>query len=422
MTDFWLYKWMDEYGVASQEDGRRLLKPGSSAVRRLADIAASVTWEPLAPYRSESSAILAGRGIDLSGDLDCCHLACQIDQVDALFRRTLHYFDRIIISGPPAHRFVDGLERADEQALYNLVEHVAALLYLRRIGVTNLAVFVQKPPACQEHYVQHATDAGLIDLIERAKPWVERLAREGEVIFLRAHEDHWHFQFSHPDLEHNVFSVVGSTPDCTRPSKRDIAEVVHARYVAHLVSDVTASRALSVPLGASVQLHEDVLVTGAPPTVTVEDVAFDLYLPVLEDLPINDVARLRRDEWEYFEAFRQALLYAIEQRLHDGSPSLAVAERVAREVLDPALADLDKRLRVAERVATRKSAASIAIGGVVTTVGLLTGAPMVTAAGVAAMGTSVAAAHKYFEERGLIESSDMYWLWHLHRTVASRKH
>lgn len=422
MPAFWLYEWIDEYDVRSVDDARRLLRPGSAATRRLHDLAAEVTWGPLPAYDGGGVALVAGRGIDLSGDLDCCHAVCQTRQVDALFGRTLHYFDEVVVSGPPSHRYVEPLENEDEGALVNLAHHVEALLYLRDVGVADLVRFVEKPPACVQHLSQHAREAGLVELVERTAPWVERLVAEGRVDTLTQHEDHWHFQFTHRDLEHSVWDVVSARDDGSQPTPRDIAEVVCALYSAHLVSDVVAARQLGLPLGAAVQLHEDVLAKGQFAKPRVEDVAFDLYLPVIEDLPLRDVVRLRHDEWEHFEAFRRAVSSAIVERIDDDSTAEVVADRVAREVLEPSLMALDKRLRVAERALERKAATSVVAGTVAVTIGLVTGAPLVVGAGVAAMGTSISAAHKYIEDRGGIESDDLYWLWRLNQTAAGHRH
>ncbi len=416
MPDFWLYEWIDEYEVGSTEEARKLLRPRSRSLRRLHELAAAVEWGPLAPYEGVGSALLAGRGIDLSGDLDCCHEVCQTKQVDELFGRALHYFDNLVIAGPPAYRYVDDLAGGDDQALHNLGEHVAALLYIRKIGADDLVTFVQKPPACAAHYEEHAREAGLDLLVERSQPWIAELARAGRVLSLEKHGEHWHFQFGHPQLEHHVWSTVPSREDGGEPTARDIAEAVCARYIAHLVSDVVAAGQLGLPLGASVEMHEDVLANARVASASVEDVAYELRLPLLENLPVRDVVKLRHDEWEYFESFRNALGAAIEKRLRDeGGDAAVVAERVAKEVLEPELIKLDRRLRVAARSFQRRAATSMVVGGVATTIGLITGVPLIAGAGIAALGTSLPAAHKYFEEQGSIESENMYWLWRLQR-------
>jgi hypothetical protein len=413
VTDqFWLYRWLDEHEITSSEQAKSLLRPRSRAVRRLHELAAADPLGQLPPYQGDGAALVAGRGIDLSGDLDCCQDVRQRTQVDVLFGRVLHYFDEIVVAGPPAHRYAKSLETADQGTLDNIAEHVAALLYLREIGAADMLIFVQKPPAREEDYRQHAADAGVLDVIDGASHWIDRLADHGEIKALQAHADHWHYTFIHQDLEHLASGVIASGTGGEAPDLRDVAESVFARYASHLVSDVVTARSMALPLGSSVQLHEEALARTTSSS-TVGDVAFDLVLPVLDTLPIRDVIRLRQDEWEYFDRFRSSLTQAIEERLSTGESSAAVAADVARSVIEPAINDIDRRLHVAQRVLDRKLGASAVFGGAVTTIGLLAGAPLIVGAGIAAMGTSLSAAYKYFEDKGSIELNDMYFLWRL---------
>jgi hypothetical protein len=417
-NDFWLYRWLDEFELNSSTDVEKLLQPSAKAVKRLHEIAASQPWQPPEPYSRAGPAIVAGRGIDLSGDLDCCHRVCQTRQVDALFGRALHYFDEIVVAGPPAHRYARDLEDPDTVTLSRIAEHAAALLYLRELGVDSMVSFVQKLPACEEHFRVHTEEAGLSGLIDQASDWVDRLAKNGTVEDLHEHDDHWHYTFSHHDLEHTVWGVVPGPEDGTSPTRRSIAEGVFVQYAAHLVSDVLSARYMELPLGTSVRMHGDVLSrTGPPKTVT--DVAFDLRLPVLEELPIRDIVRIRQDEWEYFESFRHALTRAIAERLSSDPTSPSIAEEVKRDVIDPAVLDIAARLRSVERVMDKKIYAAIGVGDLVTTVGVLTAAPLIVGAGVVAFGSSLQAVQKYFEDKGAIELSDMYFLWQL-EMAASR--
>lgn len=421
MAEFWLYRWMDEFDVKSNKDvGRLLCTSNRKALEALDEIASQETWRPLEAHAGSPFSLVAGRGIDLSGDLDCCHRVCQTRQVDQLFGRVLHYFDEIVVAGPPAHRFAGQIATGDEHVLHNLAEHVATLLYLRRIGAAEMLTFVQKPPACAQHYLQHAEEAGLTSVVEHARPWAQHLLEAGEIVSLRRHDDHWDFQFNHPDLEHSVWDAVAADGDA-RPEPSAVVDVVFARYLSHLVSDVATARGLSLPLGASIQVHEDLLgLTNRPPRA--DDVAFELNLPVLSELPVRDVIRLRADETEYFLKFRDALEVAIRERLAAGESARDAASKIEKEIIEPALNDIAARLRSAERAVDRKIGAAIGFGAVAATVGVIGGAPLVVGAGVAAMGTSVSAAQKYFDDKGSVELADMYFLWRLETLAAKHKH
>lgn len=176
------------------------------------------------------------------------------------------------------------------------------------------------------------------------------------------------------------------------------------------MSDITAAQQLRQPLGAGVRMHENALRDEA---LTVGDVAFELQLPVLDELPIWDIVKIRQDGSEYFRNFQHSLSAAIEERLSDDAVSQALADEVTRDVIEPDVARIAARLRSAESSLKRKAGTSVALGALTTTVGVVIGAPLVVAAGIAAVGTSLPAAHKYFDDKRSVELSDMYFLWRL---------
>jgi hypothetical protein len=144
------------------------------------------------------------------------------------------------------------------------------------------------------------------------------------------------------------------------------------------------------------------------------DVAFNLQLPTLNNLPLSELLKIRQDEWVYFDRFRQSLKEAIRQRVSSDAASPAVvAEQIYEDVIEPGLNDVTRRLDVVQKALDRKLATGIAIGGLITTVGVITGAPLIIGAGIAAMGSSVPVAQKYFDDKGSIELADMYFLWRL---------
>lgn len=108
---FWLYEWIDERGITSIKKAERLLKD-SRQVALLQERAAAVpfTTEPLDPGAGELE-LLGGRGVDLSGELDCFAWECRKAQVDKLLAHVWHYFDRVVVVGPSAHRVSGELEQ-----------------------------------------------------------------------------------------------------------------------------------------------------------------------------------------------------------------------------------------------------------------------------------------------------------------------
>jgi hypothetical protein len=405
---FWLYQWMDERGVSSVDSAERLLRqPKELAILHERAAGVPYTTEPI-DHTPGDFQLIGGRGIDLSGELDCFAWPCRKKQVDFLLARIWHYFDRVVVVGPGAFRVAQELEGGSPAEVSDrLVSDIRMLLYLREIGAEPLLLFRQKPPACEVHVAQHAEEAGLVAALGRLDAYAEQLARESK-IETQPHDDHVHYTFVHPRFEHTVWGVVEPAGG---DLNQEIARAVLDRYMAHLTSDVRAARMLGLPLASTVQLHGDLLGM-TPQAPSAAQVMFDLELPVVDGLDIKTLIRLREEEREHFERFRIALRVAANARLDDGDGDPAAAAlKIQQEVIDPALSDINVRLKVAAEVATQKTRGTTRLGAALIACGVYFGEPTITAAGIVAAGASVQATMKKVDDVGQARLSDMFFLW-----------
>jgi hypothetical protein len=283
-------------------------------------------------------------------------------------------------------------------------------------------LFRQKPPACVLHYKQHLGETNLDGLLDNASWLIDQLAEQGELVEIRQHDDHWHYTFVHPMLEHTQWGSFGLEEGSTNPAtdpNRAVAEAVFKEYSAHLVSDVRTAKYLTSPLAASVSLHSEVL-DQPRAEATEAEVALELSLPVLEGVPAAELLKVRRDEALSFERFRHSLRAAIQERLSNvqGGSSAEVASSVAEEVINPALNDIQQRLGAAQELLAKKSAVSLGLGAISTTIGLIAGMPLLLPAGVAWGLLPGQHYMKYLEEKRDIQLSDMYFLWRQEQVVA----
>jgi len=403
---YWLRDWMHEHDVKSMRDARKALAD-DTALKRLQQYAHAA--EAQQTVGVAANAVVAGRGIDLSNDLECPHWDCKRKQVDRLFGWVWHYFDQIAVTVASPLRY--SKPEAVGASLNVLEGHLQMLLYLREIGAEDLLVFVQKPPECEVHALQHLREAGLdIDDAEE-----ERLARD---LLLQAklstfqHEDHLHYMFTHPMFEHSVDGALEPGFDMNHPDfGHRVARAVVRRYAAHLASDIRAATDVGAPLGCVLGFHS-VLLARRSAQAAPDDVALRLSLPVLDGLPARDIVRLRNDEHESFVKFRTALNVAMRERTKSAGSSTAdvIAREIDRDVLEPALADITQRLKAAESVLAKKATLSIALSTFATTCGLMASTPLLLTAGVALAATAVGAEAKYVEERRDVQLSDMYFL------------
>ena len=98
-SSYWLFSWLNEHGITNVGQAGRLLAE-SREVERLREIAAGATY-PAA--QAGAFSILAGKGVDLSGVLDCHSARCRRRQVDELFEKAWFYFDRIVVADAVGH-------------------------------------------------------------------------------------------------------------------------------------------------------------------------------------------------------------------------------------------------------------------------------------------------------------------------------
>jgi hypothetical protein len=418
IEDFWLYKWIDEFGLSRNDDRLTHLLKDHKAVARLHNLAEAETFEMPPAYEGPDNALVAGRSIDLSDDLDCCFKVSRIWQINRDFPRVLHYFDRLVIAGPSAEKYADVLQHPLPRYLTQLANHVDGLLYLREIGADEIVEFQPKVPISPKNYKQLAKKFDVNSAIEGAAEFIEILAREGSVSDLRqcSAGDHWHFSFYHPMLAHSNMQVLWQRK---KPTKKQMARAVYDEHASLFTSDVISARMMELPLGVDGELHTTMLAKNRHESL-IGETAMKLYLPVLEGLPVRDIICLRKDEYEHFEKFQLALRTAIKAQLAEAGndPERAAAE-VQREIIDPAISDIHLRLRAAESSLTKKISVSISVGSAVTVVGAVGAIPPVMGTligtGLAAGATSIAALHTYFDRKKDIELSDMYFLWLLEK-------
>jgi hypothetical protein len=411
---FWLFNWLDSYGITSLEIAQRILddKRALNDLKEMAELAS----ENSKPSDSIHTSIVAGRGLDLSGHLDCPALECRLRQVDKLFRKAWHYFDRILVADSVAHitsKHWDWVLKYPTR----LLPEIGILLYLRQIGASDLVEFIEKPP-CYGDWRIYAKKVGLHKIIKPADSLARTLIKEGKIIFHRASTEYLEYLLKHEyfDLAPIVRLEINQYKDMPEaPLRKAIVKEAMRQVIPHLTSDIIASRESGVPLGCTMPFYGKLLSYGAnKPSPT--DVAFNLNLPVLQEIPIELLIKIRRDEQESFHRFQDSLRLAIKEQMRELPSARAeeISNQIRVDIIEPQLRQIRDRLRAAQKTVVKKTAVGVFMGTLVTTCGILAdiGGPPAVAAGVGAMVTAEAAATaKYIEEEQQIALSDMYFLW-----------
>lgn len=408
----WLYEWIDEEGIRKPGDYIKAVRKRGS-FDRLRELSDNVFSDPTIPTRNAGSSILAGCKLDLSGNFTCPDFNCQAPIVDNLFGRVWHYFDSVVIDEPT----LDERLFSGEDDVYDLLNYVKLLLYLRDIGAERYVQFTHKVGGmCSDHFRKHAEERGLgLELLfdeQFEREVVRKLKSEGHFNVSFRPDEGWYYQIRHPDTG-LLSGVVAHSDKARRPNSEEVARDAYGRYCVGLISDVSASRALGLPL---LQVAEARWTPEAAKAETVDDhiVALNLKLPVLTHVPVKEVLKYREDNSASFELLRSALRQAIREQIargDSGSPE-EVANAVITEYVQPELAKIEVQLSGIKKTLARKINAHIVVGGAAVGVGVIDSIPLLIGATAAAAAVSVAQIiNKQADNKQAIEDSPWYFLW-----------
>jgi len=415
---YWLNDWVNEYEIKSVDEIERLLRsPGS--ISRFVELAEAVPKYTHSVRPVNSLAVTAGAGIDLSGRMNCICSKCWLKQTQS-WTSILHYFDRIVVEGLSPSFFLGNMEKFPPEQHYSdfqreISRHVAILLHLKEMGIEKYLIFKDKPttlcPNCANK-VAGKSGLGSYRDEELLAQVATRLASEARINteYRNGIWRYWVYHRFFPDYAGG--STVGAADQ--PPSREEIAKRVVRKYAASSIMDVLHASNLRTPLVRAIETSWLTSRDNSDREVAhLNDVILNMNLPILTDISVYDLIKLREDESESFEAFRKGLREAIRTQISQGesdSPEL-VARSVVEEYVKPSLADIEHRLKINKQKLARKATASVAVGSVATSAGLMLSFPLVVATGVAAVAASLTHVYKYFDDAGSIELSDMYFLW-----------
>jgi hypothetical protein len=403
-NQYWLLRWLDEYGARTQTDVSRALKD-DRAVQRVVDLAR--TYDATATASPNS--LLAGRGLDLSRHLSCLTPSCRLKRVDEIFARAWHYFDQILFCDDLGDAIRCDKLNAEELRSY-ISDDALVLLHIRDIGAERLVGFRSKPaeylPTRFRVPVLESTfDELVAEFAKEARIDVVGHSNEDETAWIDAR---------HPEIP-VIERVAMHAPFFELTPEEDFrsgaATFLVQWHSAMLAADVAAAQTYGVPLATGVDYHAR-LIERMQRGVTTADAALELKLPVLEGAPIRDLLRIRSEEAAYFERFRIALRRAITARIADAHGASSVASEVIADEVAPALEAITARLKASKRALMRKASYSLSIGALLTACGAITGlVPLIAGGALAGTGGALAAQAKFTDERRELELSDMYFLW-----------
>jgi hypothetical protein len=411
----WLYRWIDEEGIKTPGNYIKAIRKRGS-FDRIREISHQVYSGPSSQRGNASTSVLASRRLDFSGAVSCPDFGCVQPVVDRLFSRVWHYFDTVVVDEEPLDHI---LFSGDD--INDLLQHVHLFLYLRNIGAEKYLEFTPKVSAlCSDHFRQHAQERHLdLDIIfdqQFEQDVVDTLTSLGDFHTWFDEFTGWQYDIRHPTFG-QLTGGIDHSNEQHRPSNEDAARTAFGKSCTALISDVSASRALGLPLfdTASDSWTSESLQNDAPND---HIVALSMNLPVLSNVPIKEVLRYRDDNRASFEKFRSALRSAITEQIEEtGSDSpQAIADKVVATRVQPELADLETKLVGIKKTLARKIGANVAVTGAAVSVGAIENVPLIIAATAAASATSVyQTVNKSIDSKRKAVESGWYFLWKLQR-------
>jgi hypothetical protein len=425
LEDYWFKIWLDEKGVRDAGSLRRALSA------KTVDDFLSIVPEAHAiimDHSPEDSELSAGKGIDLTGILGCRDPECLKLEIDTLFRHIWLYFDKVRVPDQALWQAVHFQNRRSMDTLVNGLEPcVFVVKHLEEIGASDLIVFETRTPSCRDHFRKHASEASIGQSIANLGPIEQEIVKNGEISWEktndRGHVD-LEYRVDYDFLEHSRWGTIcskrGRLPQGDQ-IKYAIAQDVIRDFLAELSADALAARRSKTALGATINLYRHLLATS--PSSDVADVAFELAIPVADNVSVENLIRIRKSEKPSFERFQSSLRQAIDERLrHSGSGDPATVAREIREtVIEPGVREIRDKLQAAKALAFKSGALGAAMGTAAATVGLMSpiaagalGVPLAAGGVLMAGGSVVKASTSYLEARRDVSLSDMYFLWKAH--------
>ncbi|MGH8715047.1 MAG: hypothetical protein ACREYB_13680 [Casimicrobiaceae bacterium] len=428
---YWFDDWMREHKLGSENRLRSyLLQPkGLASLQN----AAPRPHLPKAAKRSEPTTITAGKGIDLTGGLGCRHINCLKKEIDGLFRHIWHYFDRVVLPDEALANLVALEQRQDREAfIERLIPFALAIRHLYRTGgdaIRDAVLFETRMPGCDEHFEQHAQEAGIDQAIANTFVLAREISSTADVRWtVNDASGHVHvdYQLQHSAFEHTEWGSLCSEriaiPVDEHGMRQSIGEAVVKRYLAQLSADALAARRSKTGLGSTIPFYRRLLAVQLAPMSN--DVAFELALPIAEGVSTEHLMKIRQEEKVAFERFRQSIRTAIETRLRQGADgdSSSIANEIKRDIIEPELRSIKDRLSAATKMSNHSGLTGVVLGAASAMVGLLSpiaGAPIGTGLAVAGAVTALTALKKSKDDlltaRKEVSLSDMYFLWRAHR-------
>lgn len=411
---YWLLEWLNKNKIHSDQD-LQLIHFDRELIRKMASQCDDWHSEHVALDNSQDY-LFAGTGLDIGGDYCCTNYDCIAKVVDKQFRHAWHYFDKIIIRDVTTLIFKKLVyefdnsntnSELDESYLFWLVSVMRLLIHLECINAIELVEFVPNyDPDVSKIKIAFYEDVKNVEKIDSILR--EEFLTEGK-FSLYKYEESSYVTMSTKLLNVQPCQLVLEN-DCSnyhRTIDKLISTTINDIHEVYF-KDFCLTHHFNACLGSSFAPSDVILkYTGG-----VGQNSFYIELPNIDNIPLDQLMRIRNNEREAFVRFKNALKRAL--KLNATVVKEKITNEIYSDIVRPELANLSLKLKSAQSSLKRKTMVSIGLGAIGTTCGLLMGGSDVVAglAGIAPLLTaSAGAGAKYIDDISELKSSEMYFLW-----------
>lgn len=412
---YWLLGWLESNKVTSVDKVAELLRKPSQ-IREMRKVAGD-WWEAVVDYVPDGVNLVAGTGLRLNDELTCPSPSCRRLQVDVLFRHAWHYFDRVLLPDGVGELLIYPPDnRTKEYIFETLLNRIDIVLHIQKLGALDLVYYYPRAK-----YLENDITPIVDEKQKRqwSKAWRDIegvIISQGTYKFENLGQRQFKVEAIDPFLgiKHtHKFKLDRYERASEKRLRQKVAHKILHHHMIYLEEDIQIWRKLGSSFGSIIPSHEQVL-TKICKMPDASEVLFHLYLPSFANVPISALIELRAIERESFETFRNSLTKAANEIIAQkkvNDPSKLSSEMYA-DIIQPEIARLNKKLKVAQKTLAKKSAASITLIVLSTTCGLLFGGPLGAVLGAVASGAGLGGVVlKYLDDKQTIELSDMYFLW-----------
>lgn len=330
-------------------------------------------------------------GSSIRGDSGCSNVGCRAEKLASLATYAAMYADRMLLPTPLGHPIVS---KNSERLRNSLIQSVVSVLELRPLVERGIVRPVTRALQCCEHHAQLALrsiEKGEDAVDALAEKNVENFAFSYEVINSNPYVGALHVRGPEKYIDHGSmywlltdrptwltsrisgakkYRVPRSSPAHRELVKRALRQIVRdvvfhrqvaPRFKATYLTDMAGEKELIEQLS-----NDDALAMRT--ALAFENLTHEI--PLITNLPIRTILRIRDDSPGSFELYRSSLNKIVRERLAAGSSMTRTDARALYEdALAPALAQLQQEADRQQRRWARKSLATAALAAGVVTLG-----------------------------------------------------